>query len=454
MKKNEEKTVGLNGKYTIDLKFARYAVIMIAFFFMLMLAINNYCIWDDEVFTLNIVDNPMSNMWGLIVDDLVHPPLYYYLLKLFLIPFSSNHLSMIQASKIFSIIWVVILMLQGSYLIEKQHSSFSALLFTLFLSGNMSIGYSVEIRMYSMAMCFSALTALYAERISVNGTNREWFFLVLFTMLSAYTNYFGLISVSFFWIWLLFKTEKNYKLVTWFRSAGGCIVLFLPWIITTIINHKSVTDYSVKMTLTRAVSLFAFPFSCRNDLVSIILILFTIFILICSFLLVKPDSFSVLCVINPILIGIVCIIASSVFRKFVIGRYLLPGWGVFWAGVSILTAKLNYKKLIAVSIIILDCFSFYFIYQNEDRDKQICNNMIETFSNENQPVYADKEVQKMLVFLTGNSDFSDSMEKTSSGRFYTYHWSETWLKLRDNGYNIVAEFPLSAHEIDVYQSDN
>ena len=69
---------------SFDLIKIRYVIISVMAIFMFSLAFHNYSIWDDELFTLNLVDHPFSEMWGLIVDDLVHPPLYFYLLKLFL----------------------------------------------------------------------------------------------------------------------------------------------------------------------------------------------------------------------------------------------------------------------------------------------------------------------------------------------------------------------------------
>ena len=416
---------------------------------MCSLAFHNYSIWDDELFTLNLVDHPVSQMWDLIVDDLVHPPLYYYLLKLFLIPFGREHLLMIEASKYFSVLWISLLMLQGGYLIEKQHGSFAAFLFTLFLCGNTSVAYSVEIRMYSMAMCLSAITALYAEQVSLFNRNRDWLFLVVFTLLAAYTNYFGLISVSMLWVWLLAVSVKKKQTGKWLMNALISVCAYAPWMITVFLNRKPVSDYSASITLSRAASILAFPFSCHNSVVSALLLIVVLLLILVIFIYKKADEFSVICVLNPVCLAVICFISSVLFHKFVIGRYLLPGWGVFWVGISIMASRLEHRKVITAVFTVVNILALYFTFGIEQNDRIAARDLIETYKAEPMPVYTAEGVKKLLVFLLDDEIITTSKSDNPSGRYYAYFWSEDWLDLKQ-AKTIIKDFPFSTNPIDIF----
>ena len=61
----------------------RIALILVMAVFMCALAYKNYSIWDDELFTLAAIDGTYKHLWDVVVADLVHPPLHYFLLKRF-----------------------------------------------------------------------------------------------------------------------------------------------------------------------------------------------------------------------------------------------------------------------------------------------------------------------------------------------------------------------------------
>ncbi len=432
-----------------NLRIIRYVLTAGITVFMCSLAFRNYSIWDDELFTLNLVDHPVSKMWGLIVDDLVHPPLYYYALKLFLIPYGRNHLLMIEASKYFSVLWISLLMLQGGYLIEKQHGSFAALLFTLFLCGHTSVAYSVEIRMYSMAMCFSAIAALYAEQVHLFHKKRDWIYLVIFSLLAAYTNYFGLIAVAMMWLWLLAVSVKRKQIKTWLIGALICGAAYAPWVITVLLNKKPVSDYSASITLSRAASILAFPFSCHNPVVSALFLTAVLLLMMIIIIKKKTDVFSLICVLNPVWIAVVCFISSVLFHKFVIGRYLLPGWGVFWVGIAIMASRLEQKRAITAVFAVLNVLALFFTFGIEQNDRVAARDLIETYLSEQMPVFTAEGVTKLLVFLIDDEIISADKSDNPSGRYYAYFWSEDWLDLKQTK-TIIKDFPFSTNPIDIF----
>ena len=430
------------------LNFLRWGLIAVMSVYMISLAAGNICIWDDELFTLHLVDHPISQMWGPIIDDLVHPPLYYYSLKLFLYLFPKDHLSVIPAAKLFSVLWIILLMILGSRMIVKRFGTFSALLFVLLCAGNMTVGYSVEIRMYSMAMCFAGLNALFAERVSRTWETKDLAMLAGMTLFCAYTNYFALFSAAFLWLWLLYEAGKAGKLKAWILTALICFVLYLPWAVTVLLNRKPVADYAAEMSLARALSLFAFPFSCHNTTVSIMFMLFVLTLVGFILLSGKKDLFFLACLFNPILIGLTCIVLSFLFQKFVIGRYLLPGFAILWAGIAAGAAELKRKEIVLPMLAVLDIAMCFFIFQNEANDRIAARNMVAYFEQETAPVYAELGVRDMLVYLCGEREFSPSMEDNPSGRYYVYYWTDDWQRVRYKPR--PAKFRLSAQSVEVH----
>lgn len=430
------------------LNLLRYCLIALMSVYMVSLAAGNLCIWDDELFTLHLVDHPITEMWGPIIDDLVHPPLYYYSLKLFLYLFPKDHLSVIPAAKLFSVLWIIVLMILGSRMLEKRFGAFSALLFVLLLSGNMTVGFSVEIRMYSMAMCFAGLTALCAQKVSETWEKWDLFLLGTATLLCAYANYFALFSAAFLWLWLFYEAVKTGKLKVLFITAVVCAILYLPWITTVLIHRKPVADYAAEMTLQRVVSLYVFPFSCHNTTVSVIFMLFVFALIGLIFYSRKADRFFLACILNPLLLGFSCIVLSTLFQKFVIGRYLLSGFAVLWAGIAAAASGLKRKEMILPVIAVLDVLMCFFIFQNEAKDKRAAADLIQYFSQETQPVYAEPGIRDMLIYQCGEREFSPSMEENPSGIYYVYYYTDDWKIVRRKPR--AAKFRLSAQAIEVH----
>ena len=427
----------------------RYGLNLVAAVFMFAIAFRNYSIWDDEVFSLNLVDRPIGEMWAPIVKDLVHPPLYYYALKLFLFLFPNDHLNMIAGAKLFSVIWVVILMTAGSWLLERQRGADAALLFTVFLFGHTAIGYSVEIRMYSMAMCLAGLTCLSAMRLEEEAGTKNWLLFSACSLLAAYTNYFALFSVSFFWLRRLVRFRKPEEMRDWLKYAGLTAAGYLPWVITVLSHPSPISDYAAEMTPSRILALFSFPFSCHNLPVSVVLIVCSAAVILGIIRSSRMKEFALFCILNPAGIGLICIVSSILFRKFVIGRYLLPGWGVFWIGMAVGADSLKWKKWILPVFAAIDCLALVFIFQTEQNDRIAMNRLLETFRNEPLPVFADQGAKTILDYVFYHPSYAESIENNPSGRYYAFFWSDEWLLVGDKP--MADEFPLSTGSLQVFQ---
>ncbi len=429
------------------LKVIRYICIVVTAAFMFFIAHDNLCIWEDEAFTLNAVDQTVKGLWQILVDDLVHPPLYYFLLKFFLGFTNAFHLPEIPAAKVFSVLWVILVLVWGSAVIARRYGEKTALLFVLFMCGTETVGYSVEIRMYSMPLCCTCLAYLYANEIRYENDRKSWILFTIFTLLGAYSHYFSLISLSFVWLWLLTVCVKQKNIRPYLYSLAVCVVLYLPWIVTVMTHMQSVTDYNTVITPGRVIRFFVFPFSCHNDVLSAILLVITAAVFV-RILFISRDMFPYVCIFNIVYIGFVCIALSAMFNKFFIGRYLLPGWGAFWAGMAIGMKdekKFFYPLIIMISAV--DILSMYFIGSVEMKDKEDTEYMMEMLEHAPIPVYADNELVSTVNYLLPDLHAEQIISCENSG-YYLVHLNSRWDQdLEACYYDTIG---LSANDITVY----
>lgn len=426
----------------------RIALILVMAVFMCALAYKNYSIWDDELFTLAAIDGTYKHLWDVVVADLVHPPLHYFLLKGFVGLFSAGHPGTVVLAKLFSVFWAVFLMILGSRILAKRYGQRTALVFVLLLAGNTVVGYSVEIRMYSMALCATALAYLYANELVNEPSRKHWLLLTFWTVIGIYTNYFAAFALIFLWLVLLGWCWKQKRIKPWFCHALACVILYLPWVITVLTHYGTISDYDTGLNMKRIVQFFAFSFSSHNEAVSLCLIAVTV--LLIGMILVrskKPEFFWVF-LLNPVWVGILCILSSFLFHKFITGRYLLPGWGAFWAGLAIGTSHLKKNWFLPV-LAVIDLLSCIFIYQTEATDRKAMDDLL-AYTETHQPMYAETDVRNILVYLNPELDLIEDNDPSTTGERLVYRGSDLYFQLSES--NITMTFPLTVHKICVFSN--
>lgn len=194
----------------------------------LLLCVSAKSIWGDESYTLAMLHHSFSEIWTITAAD-VHPPLYYFLLKLFSAPFRYSFLS----AKIFSIIPFVLIIAIGGVQIKRLFDAKTALLFmALFLLYPFSMMYAVEVRMYSIAALFVFLNAVCAYRCWREDAFVYWMLSAFFGACAAYTHYFALVSVGIIYGLLLLAIliRKKELLKYWLLMSMLTVLAYLPWL--------------------------------------------------------------------------------------------------------------------------------------------------------------------------------------------------------------------------------
>ena len=168
-----------------------------------------------------------------LIDD-VHPPLYYFLLKIIL---DISRESLVCA-RLLSAVSCIIFLWCGALFIQRNFGKKSAVFYVFFLYLNPFMPQkATEIRMYMFAGVFVIWSGIITLKLLQNENKREWICFVISSLLAAYTHYYALLTVSFLYggilFWLLIKGNKR-GIYRWFLCSVATVVAYLPWLPTVI----------------------------------------------------------------------------------------------------------------------------------------------------------------------------------------------------------------------------
>lgn len=174
----------------------------------------------DEAYTMAMIQHSFSDIWNITATD-VHPPLYYFILKIFTEIFGDNLLTL----RIFSVLGMLAIFLTAMFPIRKHFGAGVSLLFIIIVSLLPVSQYlASEIRMYSWSMFFTLANALAAYQVYKNNNVLNNILLLLSALCASYTHYYSLMgSATIFGVLLLFMIATKKKI----RNPLIVIFLFL-----------------------------------------------------------------------------------------------------------------------------------------------------------------------------------------------------------------------------------
>lgn len=202
-----------------------YALVLFAMHFV---RIFDNSFWGDEGFTIRLVKASFYRMCRLTAGD-VHPPLYYFFTQILYHIFGNHgytyHLS--------ALIPYGIILVLACTVVRKWFGMIpAAVLVTLSSFTSSAILYNVEARMYSLgALC---VLAAYLAFYQIYKENRlfDWCVFGFTSLCAAYTHYYALLSVAFFYLMLLplwFKGKEFRKRILYLY--GGTVLGYIIWLI-------------------------------------------------------------------------------------------------------------------------------------------------------------------------------------------------------------------------------
>ena len=186
------------------------------------------CLWFDEIFSVHAAQHSWNSILGFIAQDLIHPPLFYLFLKLWIGIGGESIFWLRLLPVIFSIAAVVPFLLLMRELKGERAVTILALFFIAF-NGSL-IKYAQEVRMYSLLMCLSLFSIWLFSRYFIKGKGLVP--LIIINIVMVYSHYFGwLVVVSEVAAIVIFQRIKIRAILI---MLGSTLVAFMPWAIAVM----------------------------------------------------------------------------------------------------------------------------------------------------------------------------------------------------------------------------
>lgn len=215
--------------------------------FVRLAPISNESVEGDEMFSRHVALSEASQALSLVKQDLVHPPLYYLLLKETLPKGSpASALDIRRLSLAAGIASIMIVILAGALVAPLRGPAMLAALL-LALNGT-HIFYSQQARSYALFCFLAGLLLLWA--LLLDRHEGDWAFWAAGTSLMTallYTHYFGAFyCVAVILPVLLSKSPHRVKLLA-VGSGVVAFTAFLPWVYQEVPFYRGKSGISANL---------------------------------------------------------------------------------------------------------------------------------------------------------------------------------------------------------------
>ncbi len=195
-------------------------------------------LWHDEAFSALYIRYPWGEMMHRIGLD-VHPPLYYWILRLWSYVFGSGLTSLRSMSILFGILTIY-----AGYLFVKEafQNEKLAIVTSLFLAINpFQIQYSLEARMYTLGTFLILLSSFLLVKALRTNQTKIWIWYGITVAACFYTHYYLFFSIAAQGLYFLYYLWEEKRLML--KGLGSYVlslIIFAPWIPTLLVQIKRV----------------------------------------------------------------------------------------------------------------------------------------------------------------------------------------------------------------------
>ena len=333
--------------------------------------------WGDECFSINCVNNTFAAMIDTTAKD-VHPPLYYIFLYAMINVFG-NHDWVYHLTSVIPFILCVIF---ANTIIIKRFGYGACVLFLTLagLSVN-AIFFNVEVRMYSLGFMF-VLFSYYGLYKILHGEKYGEIIFFINSLAAAYTHYYALVTVAFFYLALLIQTiRKKYEIKKLLILYAATIVSYLPWLFILLESFSRVSGGYWIQKIYSLSHYFRYFFNSKEKIypaaMSICYVLIIFYLindeLKIFYYHIKPKKISGELDIDTIFvlwgaaagIGTILVgqIVSLIYLPMFIERYLHPATSAIWLSLCVGMARLKKKKFLPYALILISLVAFVPQYQ-------------------------------------------------------------------------------------------
>lgn len=339
-----------------------FSLILILCLGLVLRLINlNQSLWLDEAITaLAVKNNTFLQLISKFAPGDFHPPLYYFVLKLWTSFFGFSEISLRLPSVIFGLATVFLVYKIAKFLFDSK----VALVAALFLACNpLAVYYSQEARMYTPAMFFVALAIYFL-------LTQKWWFLILSLVVSLYIDYVPLLVLPVIFLSLPKKSQLFFPTVTKTLVLTGPLIFLIA---TQLVNGLSLANSSplwskvvggldLKSVLLVPTKFIFGRVSLANKIIYGLTVGLVMTIYCWLFLRVKNKLLWTWLVV-PLILGIIVSFFLPIFSYFRF-IYVLPAFILILAAGS--KSKFSIFFVIAVSLLSLIYFNISPQFQREN----------------------------------------------------------------------------------------
>jgi hypothetical protein len=187
------------------------------------------CLWFDELFTVHAARHTWGGLWHFVAADLIHPPLFYALLKVWTAAGGESLYWLRLLPVVASVAALVPLLLLARELKLGAAATNVALLVAA-VNGYL-VKYAQEVRMYGLLLLLTLTSLwLFARLLHRAGRARGLLAaLFLVNLLLVYTHYYGWLVVACEAAFLALRGRR--WLGAFMLTTAGLCVGYVPWVV-------------------------------------------------------------------------------------------------------------------------------------------------------------------------------------------------------------------------------
>ncbi len=209
-------------------KIAAVAALCTVYVLLRVRGMADSCLWFDEVFSIHAALHPWNELFSFVALDLIHPPLFYVLLKGWI---SIGGDGLIW-TRTFPVVWSIFAIAPFLFICRelKLPTSATLMAFLLFAVNGPLIKYAQEVRMYSLLLFVSLCSVWLFSRYFFRG--KSLVALIIVNVVMVYVHYYGwlVIGAEVFAV-LLFQRIKIRAMLL---MAAVSAAAFAPWLYAVV----------------------------------------------------------------------------------------------------------------------------------------------------------------------------------------------------------------------------
>lgn len=187
------------------------------------------CLWFDELFSVHAARHTWGGLWHFVAADLIHPPLFYALLKVWTAA-GGESLYWLRLFPVAASVAALVPLLLLARELKLGATATNVALLVAAANGYL-VKYAQEVRMYGLLLLLTLTSLwLFARLLNKEGRARGLLVALFFVnLLLVYTHYYGWLVVACEAAFLALKERR--RLGVFMLTTAGLAVAYVPWVV-------------------------------------------------------------------------------------------------------------------------------------------------------------------------------------------------------------------------------